>query len=505
LPILFEPEQGQKLEILNYLLEHTEAGSFGIKELWNAVSVKSLEKLRGLLRGIAADFEDNFYQSEDCRLDVWEHRLTGFNASEYEKLKRYYFEKSTYFRLFDCLLLEKFSTADAIADECGLSSGQYYRAMTTLGERLAAYGIRIVNRRILGEEYMVRFIASHIYSQFLEEDSIWFNGEYQYCDRVMQEFLEDMLMPYPQGGRHWLACCFYITKQRIRLDHFPRDFENVLIRDNLFAGEFGVRSWADEFNERFLKIASNQAVLKLTPEVLRNEVVYFLHMIPMSRLKFKHELSTILKPEVLEFLDAAAGVLEREFNAWAELPMSGETRDLLMEKLAPTLLTVLTHQKQVAAEAYEALNPDFFNFWPVTGPLSVSMLDKLLKLMFPDGDQYKYRFWGTIMVPEFAYTIVSHVEHEKIFPEIRVCVDFSHAFNAQSIIDMLLMVLTDARIVFVMDDADADILLTNMPRGDQRGYGLTFFMNSLPSYVEWVEIKRQIVEYSSQKYYQLAS
>jgi hypothetical protein len=502
LDILFEDEQSTKLEILSYLLT-LKSEDFLLYETINHIpSVKSIEKLRDVLQDISEDFQSNYYQSDDCHLDTQNYKIQGFNSSELEQLKRYYLENSMYFKIFDAFLIERYLSSEVIAEECGISIFQYYRAVRELGRRLERFSIGIKNRQLVGKEYFIRFISSHIYGQYLRPDSEYFGGEYDYCDRQMQVFTDGFLKAYPPIERHWLAVCFFITKNRIRENHFFQDDSmNVLMRDDLFTHPSKGADIAQDITKRFISIASNQAIVKLKPEILHDEVIYFLQIMPLSGFRYTFDINTVLNDDVKHQLAFVNYLVEEYFGKCETTKMPETMRTKFTRDIRALLLSVIACQDLVSAQPKGTVNHDIFTYYPIGSAIAAAMLTRILEELITDGSFEKRYFWGVELYPDFCYNLIADIDNRYILPEVKVLLDFSHAFNAPNFIATQLSSISEANIKIVDDPEEAEILITNVGRNpNDTQYALQFFFNSLPDYKEFQDVKDAIVAYSAKKY-----
>jgi hypothetical protein len=477
--------------------------SFKLQTLLQHNPIKTIDKLKLHLQEISDDIQNNPYQDTATVLDLDKHKLINFNTSELEKLKRYYFETSAYFKLYHCFLLEQYTSAEVIAKECGLSINQYYRYAQDLNERLKHFSIEIINRKLVGKEYVIRFFTSHLYAQFLSPDSLWFNQEYNYSEKHMTTLLADTLQPYSLAQKHWLTCCYFVTKQRIKNDHFFNGKTmNTLLRDNLFEEDSESGDFVRDLAKQFLGIASNLSIVKLTPEILHDEVIYLIHIIPLSGLRFKFDLMLLLHTDIIRKLNQASHEIEMLYNERSYLPMSVTQKAAFINEVYPLLLTLMIVQDNVDTEPTETFNNQLIDYYPVGVATAFSMLDRVLKVLLKPENRDHYYLWGAELASEFVYTAIAFMSYDRLLPEITVALEFTHAFNARVAVQDLLTHVTEANIKVVTSEVDADILITNVARTrDRYPHDRSFFFNALPSYDEWQDIKAAIIVYSTQRYY----
>jgi hypothetical protein len=482
----------------------TKGDSFVLKNLLPQVPVNTIETLKEVLYEIRYDLEDNYYQNPDCRLDTNRQVLENFSSLELEQLKRYYFEKSTFAHLFDCFLREEYVSAEVIASECDLSISQYYRLCKQLNRRLTPFGIEISGRQLIGEEHIIRFVASDLYAQYLTPDSSWFNGNYQYCETQVKTMLEDLVTTYSGVNLHWMTCQFYVAKLRLKYDHFIPSKANVFLRrytDN--PDDVGDKLYR-ELGRKFQNISSTQTVLKLTPDRLKNEVAYLLHVIPLGGLTFAFDIRSILQTDIDNKITQISDEIDKLFVENARPHMSSMLKRQLIHELLPLILIIVAFPSSLKKEGEKESRFELLDFYPVGGLIATVLFKKTLNILLPGRDNIdNRRYWFSELSTEFVSAIVANLHYSELLPTIKVAFEFSHALTISTLMQSLMTKITEVEFEFVTDVKEADVLFTNMVNAEiDCDHRLNFVFNQFPTYEEWSAMKAKIVTYSTHKYFE---
>jgi hypothetical protein len=499
--LLFEQVQQEKLSIVTALTEQVE-GKYDVNALLQVVETKSKWKLQRLVESIREDLYEN-YQNDRCNVSPEDRVFHGFTQTELENLKHYYYENSLYFRLFDCFLTERFTTTAAICDECDVTRSQYYSAVAELEHRLNAYGIRIVNQKLIGNEIVIRFLASQMYAHYFEPDAIWFYGEYQYSDRHVVALYDGYLRSYGKLDQHWLACTYYVTKKRLENHHFVDcSVDNHLFYCPLMTDNSDYIKIFTGFTDRLKAAASNVNVVKFSDEVLTGEVLSIFHMIVLSGMSFNFDTSPLYRPEVLAKIEAAEAAYARVYGAFSKEVLSDEVRDQLAVNLRLYLAKVLMLSGVAAFKSRKAVDLKVFKTYPVGATVALQMcVEALNAVLGPDASHEQRQLWYLEIGEEFMDVVLGIIESRSFTPVIKVCLEFSHNFKGDLITRKLLRRVPELNFQFIEDSEEADVLFTDLARfREQSDDRLDFFYDKVPSRETWKGIEEQLIAFSAHKY-----
>jgi hypothetical protein len=496
LDILFEPIQSKKLEILKYFSTLPE-GNYQITNLLGIAGIKKDSTIKSLLEEIEADLESCDFLPDTCQIDRERKAVKNFGISEYEQMRRFYFEHSAYFKLFDSLLTERYLSAEVIAHECDLTRSQYYNATKSLNERLMPYGIEILSRKLVGQEYLIRFMASHLYAHFLPPDSPWFHGQYQYSSQHMAGFLDGLLETTSVIGRHWLVCCHFVTKQRIDNNHFVTSRDNQLIQSDVFDGPDA--EFVNELYARFQYQASNQNVIKLNRERTQNEIIYFLHVIPLSGFQLLYPTSRLIAPQVKRRLVKVEEAVVTSCSKHMQLEMTHESWMHLFEDVKLLLYTVIAFGNIVVYDDVKRVEETINHFYPVGTAIGRELFESVLIAL----EIERIDFWLAELGPDFVNLVIPHLDYQAFMPEVKIALDFSHSLNLTALTKQAFETLPEVKLSFVGPGDPADVLMTDVARRQScEDYALYFCYSSVPTPREWSDMKERIKAHSVKLYQQ---
>jgi hypothetical protein len=495
---LHEPEQVEKLKLFQYFMSRRQ-GTYEPKDLTTIVKAKSTYKVEKLLSELQEDLYDN-RQEEYAVLDLWQRTFSGFTYSEYERLKQHYLTESVLFQLFHTLLMEKYTTSDAIADALQIKKHTYYTNMRLLDERMQQYGVSVNSKtlKLTGQEHILRFLAGHLYAHYLPPSSDFFEGRYAECKARAEYMFEDMLETYTPLEFHWLSCAYFMVRTRLENDNFLLPTSNQIIRDDIADANPDFYAY---ISRKLVENENNINVVKLTPEVIKDEIHYMLHIIPLSGLKFKHDISTILKPEVYDYLKRADDTIEMVYNEHSPVPMTPEHKKRLTKSLRIYFATVLATKAHYDFQPTQLFNMDLFRLYPVSTIVGLEMLFRSFDHLLEGATQRQRHIWYSELGNEFVLTVISNLHEKDISPMVNIALEFSHSFNALKMTKKLLGEISGVQFNFVDKHEDADIFITNIARRHiSRDSVFMIFYSQLPSLEEWRAIKEDIIAFCSDKY-----
>jgi hypothetical protein len=501
--MFFEPKQEVKIKILEYVATTKTVGAFTLDDVKCVSGIKSNDTALKRLSEINEDLYDAGL-SELCLLDLVNFISKNCTISIVEQLKRYYFERSGVFQLFDAYLTENYVSQSVIADQLDMTIGDINKCRAILKERLAKYSINVVNNKIEGSESIIRYIASHVYAHYFLKDSPWYEAQYATGESITAKVFFGFIDSISDIKRHWLSTYACVTSVRVANDHIASRDDFVLSRDDLFEKDADCFVIIQQLHKQFVDSIPTFARIKLSPDDIENELSLLLHNVALSGIEYTFPMSEVAHPSLSEKLRKLENIVEDTFNKRAQQPMSEATKDKLKCDLIPLFCMVIVGQNFIRATPNDqAFSIEDFKTFPVGFYIGLKSLYRVLPELLEEPSYENIHLWSSIIGKDFITAIIAHIDPDKLKPPLYVKMNFSHGFQGSSITSMLLKHFVGINFVQTEDLTKADILFTNVHcNAEDKMPKLVYFYNSFPTRDDLEYVRKEIVAYSAEKYFE---